>query len=305
MSTQTTSNMGSDAKKSNTRNSIMSGNQMVHNYKDFSNFGFWLNGVDVTQQNLDYFVPYIQGISRIFVHHAPFFMNHLYKNATKRWISYIESGYTKIDGIGDLEASFQEFEGGFNAQKFSNVSMVQDTTTNLTISVYELSGSMIREYMEAWMNGARDKMSGVATYGQHSLQAATMGGSGWNETVPYGEKNHTAEFIYNTMDPTAQWLEYCCLWAHAFPTKSSRAHLNYEKGERGNVQMDLEFNANLYESPAINDIGGWYLINSNINYNYLDFTPMSDGKGGFKTMTEGMTDSGVTSSNYNLNRDPA
>lgn len=37
--------------------------------------------------------------------------------------------------------------------------------------------------------------------------------------------------------------------------------------------MDLEFRTTKYESPAINNVGAWYIANSNVNYNYLDFDP--------------------------------
>lgn len=230
---------------------------MTRNTKSYENFSYFLGGVDVTHKNLDQFTPYIQGVSRIFIHRLPAFMNSTYPEMSKRFKTIVESGYTRIDGIGDITVSFVDFEGGFNGQKFSNVSMAQDDTDTLTISVYEQTGSPLREYLDTWVTGTRDIMSGVSHY--------------HNSGVSYGEINHTAEFIYCTLDPTAKKIEYACMFAHAFPTKVPKNHLNFEKGNRDNVLMDLEFKVTKYESIQINQIAEYYIQQSKLNYNYLDF----------------------------------
>lgn len=233
------------------------------NDKSFQNFSYFLGGIDVTDQNLDKFTPYIQGVSRIWLHKPPHFMDVLYPTMTHNFKTFIEAGYTRVDGIGDISVDFVEFEGGFAGQKFSNVSLARDDTDTITISVYELTGSPLREYMDTWITGTRDVRSGIAHY-----HGAIRSGD-----VTYGEINHTAEFIYATMDPTGLELEYTCMFAHCFPTKVPKSHLNYEKGNRDNVLMDLEFRTSKYESPAINDIGRWYLEESQVEYNYLEFKP--------------------------------
>jgi hypothetical protein len=235
------------------------------NTKDYSNFSYFLGGIDVTHQNLGQFTPYIQGVSRIFLYRPPYFMEQQYPDETKRFRSLIETGYTRIDGIGDISVEFVDFEGGFAGQRFSNVSLARDDTDTLTISLYEQSGSPIREYLDTWVTGTRDIRSGIAHYHNALVDKA--------QTVKYGEQAHTAEFIYLTLDPTGREIEYACMFAHAFPTKVPKAHLNYEKGNRDNVPIDLEFRVTKYESPAINNVAQWYLDSSLVNYNYLDFTP--------------------------------
>lgn len=233
----------------------------------YENFNYFLGGIDVTQQNLDKFNPYIQGVSRIFLYTPPTFMDKIFPDQTKNFKAYIQTGYTRIDGIGDISVEFTDFEGGFAGQRFSNVSLSRDDTDTLTITVYEQSGSMIREYLDTWISGTRDPRSGIAHY-HGAIDEADV-----NKKTPYAEKHHTAEFIYITMDPTGKAIEYACMFAHAFPTKVSKSHLNYEKGNRDSVLMDLEFKVTKYESPAINQIGIWYLQNSVVGYNYLDFNP--------------------------------
>lgn len=231
----------------------------------FNNFSYFLGGIDVTSQNIDQFTPYIRGVSRIFLHKPPTFMNikGTYEDETTRFKQYLETGYTTVDGISDISVEFVDFEGGFNGQRFSNVSMARDDTDTITIAVYELAGSPVREYIDTWVTGVRDIRSGIAHY--HGKIA--------DGSIGYKEGNHTAEMIYTNMDPTGLLCEYVCMFAHVFPTKVPKNHLNYEKGNRDNALLDLEFKVSKYESPAINSIGTWYLENSQVNYNYLDFDP--------------------------------
>lgn len=239
------------------------------NNKTFENFSYFLGGIDVTHQNLDQFTPYIRGVSRIFVHKSPQFMLTKYPEHTSRFKTYIETGYKSISGIGDISVDFTTFEGGFNGQNFSTPQMARDDTESVTISVYELSGSPVREYIDTWVTGVRDIRSGIAHY-----HGAIEDG-----TVTYSETNHTAEFIYTTYDPTGLTPEYVCMFAHCFPRRVPKDHLNYEAGNRDNVSMDLEFATTKYESPAINDIGIWYTENSKIKWNYLDFDPNVNDNG--------------------------
>lgn len=233
------------------------------NSKNFQNFSYFLGGIDDTHQNLDKFTPYIPGVSRIFMYKVPYFMNIMYPNRTKNFKTFIEAGYTSIQGIGDMSVDFTEFEGGFANQKFSTVASVTEGSESLQISVYELTGSPIREYLDTWITGVRDPRSGIAHY-----HGAIKSGN-----VTYGEINHTAEWIYTTMDPTGLDLEYTCMWAHAFPQSVPKSHLNYSSGDRDKVQMELDFRATKYESPAINEVGAWYLEASSVEYNYLNFNP--------------------------------
>ena len=245
------------------------GTTIKTNTKSFENFSYFLGGIDVTHQNLDQFTPYIRGVSRIFLHKPPLFMLAQYPELTKVFKTYIETGYKSIDGIGDISVDFTQFEGGFNGQQYSTPQLARDDTESVTISVYELSGSPVREYLDTWVTGVRDIRSGIAHY--H--------GAIENGSVKYGEINHTAEFIYTTYDPTGLTPEYCCMFAHCFPRRVPKAHLNYEAGNRDNVQMDLEFATTKYESPAINDIGIWYTMNSKVKWNYLDFSPEAKNTG--------------------------
>lgn len=234
------------------------------NLKNFQNFSWWLGGIDVSSQNLDSFNGYIKGISRLFLHKPPHYMNVIYPQLTKNFKTYMEAGFTRIDGIGDIDVEFVDYEGGFAGQRYSTVSLARDTTEEITVSAYELSGSPLREYVDTWVSGVRDFRSGVAHY-HGALQSGAVN--------HYGEINHTCEFIYTAMDPTALHLEYTCLLAQGFPGRVEKSHLNFETGDRGNVLYEIPFRIKLYESPVINDVGNWYLAASRVDYNYLNYNP--------------------------------
>ena len=279
------------------RNAFNAGNDTVgnirNNTKDFTKFSYFLGGIDVTHQNLDQFTPYIRGVSRIFMHKPPQFMLVMYPEETRNFKTYVETGYTSIDGINDITVDYVDFEGGFAGQRFRNVSLSRDEMDTFTIQLYELSGSPVREYLDLWISGVRDPRSGIAHY--HGAIESTT------NHVPYSEMNHTSEFIYVNLDPTARFCEYVCMLAHCFPSKVPKNHLNYSTGERGNAQVDLEFNCTKYESPKINDVGRWYINNSKVNYNYLDFDPgiLKDGDGLSNTNRQSdMAD--ITAAGYNL-----
>lgn len=254
---------------------------LKQNQKDFNRFSYFLGGIDVTQQNLDGFDPYIQGTARIFMYTPPFFMSQGFPTQTRVVKSMIETGYTRVDGIADISVEFVEFEGGFNGQKFANVSMVHDDTDTFTITLYEQSGSPVREFLDTWVTGTGDPRSGVPHYHGIMLQhgevypdaKANNADGAQVSKVPYGEKYHTAEFIYYTLTPNFQDLEYVCMLAHCFPTKVPKSHLNYEAGVRDKVAIDIEMRTSKYESTYINQIGEWYRQVDKIKFSYLDFTP--------------------------------
>ena len=233
------------------------------NTKSFQNFSYFLGGIDDTHQNLNQFTPYIPGVARIWMYKVPHYMNEIFPSKTHNFKTFVEAGYTSVQGINDLSVDFTDFNGGFANQTFSTVASVTDGTNEISISMYELTGSPIREYLDTWVTGVRDPRSGIAHY-----HGAIREGR-----VSYGEINHSCEFVFADMDPTGMDLEYACLLAHGFPMSVPKGHLNYTSGERQGVQMDCSFKVTKYESSAINQVGAWYLAASTVEYNYLNFNP--------------------------------
>lgn len=239
---------------------------MRRNTKNYDELSYFLSGIDVTDQNLDQMTPYIPGLSRIYFHKTPYFMQKQFPTMTNNFRSYFETGYKSVEGINDIDVEFADYEGGWAGQKFSNVSLARDSTDEITVTLYELTGSPVREFIETWVTGVRDTRSGVAHY--HGAVTTPN-----EEGIAYSEKNHTGEFIYVCLDPTARFIEYACMFAHVFPSKVPKSHLNYTSGNRSEVTVDLSFKVTKYESKYINTIAAWYLANDTLKYNYLDFDP--------------------------------
>lgn len=242
---------------------------MAANSKDYSKFSYWLTGVDVTHQNLDQMNPFIRGYARIFMHRKPYFMERFFKDLTNRFKSYVETGFRSIQGLGDLTVEFNTFEGGYAGQQYSTVQMSRDETEEITIGLYEMSGSPVGEFLRTWITGVRDPRSGIAHYHGH-VQGPLDDDE---DHIPYSEANHTAEFIYFVTDPTGKKIEYACMLAHCFPTKDDRDHYSYESGQHGEAEVEFAFKCTKYESRYINDVAAYYLSIDTLKWNYLDFDP--------------------------------
>ena len=242
---------------------------MVTNDGDYSKFSYFLTGVDVTSQNLDQMNPFIRGYARLFMYKKPYFMEKAFPDLTNRFKSYIETGFRSVNGIGDIQVDFTTFEGGYTGQKFETVQIATDQTDTVTIGLYEMSGSPCTEFLTTWITGVRDPRTGVAHY--HGNVMGPMDDA--TEKIPYGEKNHTAEFIYFVTDPTGKFIEYACLLAHCFPEKVDRDQYNYDTNSHDATEIEVVLHCTKYESRYINDIAAYYLAIDTLKWSYLDFDP--------------------------------
>ena len=304
-------------------------NYMKRNTKSYKDLSYFISGIDVTDQNLDQLTPYIPGIARLFMHKEPVFMQIAFPQQTENFKSYIETGYKSISGIEDLNASAETIQGGWANQSYEVITSVQDETNTLSIGLYEQTGSPVREFIELWLTGMRDPRSGVAHY-HGVVETPDLGtsntGAGTNDNVrlrgntngnyvngefkmnenrfyvPYCERNHTAEFVYYDLDPTAHYIEYACMFAHAFPKSAKKDHLNYSSGERSPIEMTVDFSVTKYESRYINDLAVHYLIADQLEYNYLNFNPFyKQDKGNSSGLTSKPSGANDDYINYNLN----
>jgi hypothetical protein len=231
------------------------------NTKDFSEYGLFMGGLDVTSKNIDQFDPLRTGFARIFITRMPRFMEVYLPEESKRIKHLIELGFTRFDGINDMQLETEDVTGGYTGSKFQVPSITRDETDGVTIACYEMSGSPIREYMETWMTGISDPLTGLSHYhGQIN-----------DQTMPFRASNHTMELFFVATDPTGINIEYCCMFANMMPRSVKRSHFNYESGSHPAVSIDLEFTASKYESPQINAIGAALLERFRILQNYLNF----------------------------------
>lgn len=230
------------------------------NTKDFGEYGLWVGGLDVSSKNIDQFDPLRVGYARIFMIRPPRFMQKMDPDATARFKHLIEMGFTRFDGIADKQMETEDITGGYVGAKFQIPSMVRDETDGVTITVNEFSGSPVNEYIDTWMTGISDPLTGLSHY--HGVLS---------DECPYRASNHTMEIIFVCTDPTGIDIEYCAMFCNMMPKSVKQNHFNYESGSHPAVSLDLEFTATKYESPQINTIGAALLEKYRVLRDYLDF----------------------------------
>lgn len=230
------------------------------NTKDFGEYGLWMGGLDISSKNIDQFDPLRTGFVRLFIIRTPEFMRRMDPDATRRFKHLVEMGFTRVDGIGDKTMDTEDIQGGYTGSKFQIPSVVHDDMDTLTITVQEFSGSPVREYIDTWMTGISDPLTGLSHY--HGVLS---------DTCPFKASNHTMEMIFVSTDPTGNDIEYACMLCNMMPKSVKVSHFNYESGSHPAVQVDLDFTATKYESPQINTVAAALLDKYKILRDYLDF----------------------------------
>jgi hypothetical protein len=156
-------------------------------------------------------------------------------------------------------------QGGYVNKGFELPSFAEDSTNSFTVTVYEFSGSPVREFIDTWMTGISDPLTGLSHY--HGMIS---------DECRYRASNHTMECILVNTDPTGMNIEHCAMFCNMMPKSVKLSHFNYESGSHPAVLNDLEFTATKYESPQINTIGAALLEKYRIQRDYLDFTSPYD-----------------------------
>lgn len=235
---------------------------LKRNRRDFKSYSMFMGGLDVTHKNIDMLDPLRTNYVRIFITQLPKFMMDKDNEFAMRFKHYVEMGFIGIDGIANTTMDTEEVTGGYAGNKFKVPNVVKDETDTVTIKLYELTGSPVREFIDTWVTGISDPLTGLAHY------------HGWiSDTCHFSARNHTMEMFYVSTDPTGRddAIEYACLFANMFPTEVKKDHFNYESGTHPVVQIDIPFTANRYESPQINEIAHRLLQKYRILRDYLNF----------------------------------
>lgn len=232
------------------------------NTKDFHEYSLFMGGLDVTAKNIDQLDPLRTNFVRIFITRLPRFMTKMDMDACKRFKHLCEMGFVGIDGIQNTTMDTEEVTGGYAGNRFKIPGVVKDDTDSVTIKLYEFSGSPIREFIDTWMTGISDPLTGLSHYHGYI-----------SDTCTFKASNHTMEMFYVATDPTGRedGIEYACMFANMMPTEVKKDHFNFEPGSHPAVQIDVPFTANRYESPQINEIAKALLAKYKILRDYLNF----------------------------------
>lgn len=245
-------------------NTLQSNISHAHN-KPFSNFSFFMGGINVKNKALANYSPLKTGYSRVFVTKLPRFMNLVYPGLSTNFRHMLEYCFTGVDGIQNLTMEFEQVTGGYVGQGFDVATVAKDETNEITIKLYEFNGSPVREYLDLWINGMSDRLTGLAHYnGAFDL---------FPNDITYNQANHTMEMIYVSTDATgrASGVEYACMLTNMMPKQSKRDHFNFEAGQHQIVQMDVQFTTVKYESIQINAIAKKLVEKYAVLRNYMNF----------------------------------
>lgn len=229
---------------------------------NLTDFSLFLGGVNVKNAALSQWDPLRTGYTRIFITKLPVFMETMFPALSKNFRHILEYGFMKVEGLGNIQAEFDQVTGGYNGEGFDVMTNVKDDTNEITITVLEFSGSPVREYLELWISGVMDIKAGIGHY--HGAI---------DKSVPYQQANHTMEmFIVNT-GPTgrSEDIEHCDFIANMMPKNIKLDQFNYNSGEHPIVSVDIPFTAVRYKSWQINEVGKRLLMSFKSLRNYNDF----------------------------------
>lgn len=234
------------------------------NSTDILNYALFTGGANAKHNALKQYDPFKSGYARIFLTLMPRFMEKAFNTQTKNFRHIVEYGFIGVDGIGNLGLEFEQMTGGYAGRAIDVATLSKDETTEITIKVYEFSGSPVREFLELWITGISDPYTGFAHY--HGAMAGPTG-------IKHSQHNHTMEAFYVVTDPTGHYdaVEYCCFLANMMPKSVKKDHLNHEAGQVSIAQFDMTFTCVRYESAQINLVGKKLIQKYNILRDYLNF----------------------------------
>ena len=232
-----------------------------YNNANLTDYSLMMGGLNVTHDVLEQYDPLITGYGRLFMVRKPQVMTTLVSEKFKKFKHILEYGNTQVQGLGDVAVEFQQITGGYAGRSFEIPSVAKDETNSIQITVFEFSGSPVREMLHTWINVVSDLQSGFAHYG--GLIASG--------NLEYSQANHTAEFIYVVTDRTGMKVEYSCLLANCFPKGYKNSQFNYQSGEHNFVETQIDFACTKYESIDINEKAKQLLQNYQVLVNSLEF----------------------------------
>lgn len=231
---------------------------------DFTKYALFLGGANVTHDALQHYDPLKGGFGRLFMVRKPVWVDEYFKNsksdAMKVFKHILEYGNTAIDGLGQISVDSAQMTGGYSQRSVNMPTAVTDGVTNFSVTVYEFSGSPVRNVLHTWMNGSIDFQSGLTTY------------YGVKDDMRRTQANQTAEFIYVMTDHTGEQVEYACMFANCFPNNIDESPFNYTSGSHELIQTNIQFDCIKYESLQINDlakalISRYKILSNSLNFN--------------------------------------
>lgn len=266
------------------------------NAPNFTKYSMFVGGVNATHHALLNYSPLLNGFGRLFMVRPPKAIlkmfagkdSNLYSpnNLFIQFKHMLEYMNRSVSGFADktLEPASTSIQGGFAGRQFFTPTVTKDTTTEVTIGLYEMDGAPVFTVIDGWMNAIGDENSGLATYGGYISGGTDANGteqllytrSGDDSTAfAFNEANHTAEFIYVLHDRSGSQVERAVMLADCYPKSIAQGNVfNMDAGgSHDNITYDITFNCVVYRSPIITAIANDLLKQYRIVSNSLNFNP--------------------------------
>lgn len=231
-----------------------------HTNQNLTNYALFLGGTNVINEVLRCYDPLKTGYGRLFMVRKPAFLLDPQTGIPQQFNKFkhiLQYANTEVTGLNDVSVEFNNIQGGYVGKAFDIPTYANDSTTEFTVTVYESSGSPVREVLHTWINGTMDTMTGLSHYNGSQLEKL--------------QANQTAEFIYCSTDVSGENIEYACMFANCFPGGLNTDAFNTQSGQHELVQTQISFHCVKYESIQINKIAKVLLDKYKVVANSLNF----------------------------------
>jgi hypothetical protein len=267
-----------------------------YNAPDMTKYSMFVGGVNATHHALRNYSPMLNGFGRLFMVRVPHIIAHMFAgnpaylyskdNLFIQFKHMLEYMNRSVTGFQEktLEVAQTPIQGGFAGRQFNTPTVTKETTSEITIGLYEMVGAPVLTVIDGWMNAIGDENSGLATYGGWISGGTDANGfhkrlykrsSEDDRGFEFNEAEHTAEFIYVMHDRSGAQVERAVLLADCFPKGIAQQNvLDMAAGAvHDNVTYDITFNCIVYRSPIITAIANDLLKQYRIVSNSLNFNP--------------------------------
>lgn len=214
---------------------------IINNYtvkpKNLTQYTAFRGVTDFTQ--IGQFNPFETGYSFLSVISMPKFIDKLAEenvdiaNLRGAFKHILEYEFKGLNGLPNIDAQTSNISDGINELQYIN-QVRMDTSIQVSMEVYEKSGSTVTKFSEYYLTGIKDRMTQAKTY--HGLIQA-------NKLAP-GLENEVFTMLYYVTDNTMLRLERAVLLCNCQLTSAELGSLyNSTKGQIDNVTLTLNFNA--------------------------------------------------------------
>lgn len=239
------------------------------NADDFCKYSLFLGGTNARNDVLRHYTPLQTGYARIFMVRKPLFMQWTMESKFKRFKHILEYAFTAVSGLSDISMDTRQIAGSYGGKSIEVPTMVTDSTNAFTITVFEFSGSPVREVLTAWINGIHDLNSNLTHYNGYAKIDGLNDSAG--DRIEVNQANETAEFIYVVTDRTGMNIEYACLLTNCFPKNINIDPFNFQSQSHDTVETGIEFACTKYESNQINQVAKKLVQQNMVLTNSLNF----------------------------------